>query len=158
MLGTVIRAMKAQRTFWCVRWEELLRAHPYRSPLANPDILVFKIPETCDEVFEQLQMFPVLLPVRKHRQGIEFACSCGLTPMLDYYQLGKEAMREAILRALRTVPDLSMAQSRDSRGAMEQVMDKLQAREIALLCSMCQLRSVEQAASKCHLVASTRER
>ncbi len=143
MLGTVIRAIQAQRRSICNRWEILLRARPHRSPLADPEILTHKIPQTCDEVFERLHF---------HRTPENFVmkepdCPCAHNPMLDFFAMGEIAMTEGMIRALRTVPDLSMTERSKSLKELHLELHHLRVQEIDLLCSICQL---EPGASQAH--------
>ena len=137
MLEPLIRAMKFQRVPLCARWEALLRANPPSSPLANPEILVFKIPETCDQVLERM----TLATEGNYYGGIfEPNCGCGINPLLNYFSAGEKALEEAALRAIHTVPDMTMGDQRHAIEEMHQILRSLKVEEIALFCSVCQLR------------------
>ncbi len=153
MLGTVIRAIRAQRRSICNRWEILLRARPHCSPLANPVILTHKIPETCDEVLERLHFHRI----PENFEMKEPVCPCALNPMLDFFAMGEMAMTEGMLRALRTVPDLSMTERSKSLKELHHVLHHLRVQEIDLLCSVCQLEP-GAAEPQCHWAASARSR
>ena len=154
MLGTVIRAIKAQRRSICNRWEMLLCARPHRSPLANPEILSYKIPETCDEVLERLGFYQSVENVEIK----EPICPCGLNPMMDFFEMAEIAMTEGMLRALRTVPDLSMTDRSKSLQVLHQVLHHLRTQEIDLLCSVCQLQSARVTDTLCQFEERARSR
>lgn len=143
MLGTVIRATKAQRTLICNRWEVLLCARPHRSPLADPKILKFMIPETCDKIMDRLT-FDRSAENSEIKDSI---CPCGKNPMMEFYAMGELAMKEGLLRALRTVPALSIAERRKSLKKLQQVLLALRVQEIDLFCSFCQLETTGESDS-----------
>ena len=154
MLGIVTRAIKAQRTSICKRWEVLLCSHPHRSALANPEILSYRIPETCDEVLARLHFYRP----PENTEVTETVCPCGLNPMLDFYEMGETAMTEGMLRALTAVPDLSVSERSNSLQSLHQVLHRLRAQEIDLLCSVCQLQPTGVNNSPCQFAASARSR
>ena len=154
MLATLIRAMEAQRAPLGDRWEALLRAESPSSPLANPEILVFKIPETCDEILEYLG--------KCSEEGCEEVaepeCSCGLNPLLVFFAAGGRALEEAMLRAIRTVPHLTMADQTHAMSVLHLALRGVRAREIAVLCSLCRLRHTESETCATYSALSTRSR
>lgn len=131
--------MRSQRGTLCDRWEFLLRAEAASSPLANPEILVYKIPETYDEVLNRMALSTGPSLVRMPEPD----CACGLNPFIVFFSAGQRAMEEAMLRAIHTVPHLSIADQSHAMTELHQILGKLRAKEIEILCSVCLLRHEE---------------
>ncbi len=67
-------------------------------------------------------------------------------------------MTEGMLRALKSVPDLSMTDRSESLKELYQVLHHLRVQEIDLLCSVCQLHPAGKPNPLCQLAASARSR
>lgn len=133
----LIRAMDAHRKQWESRWETLLRAEPSRSPLTDPEILVFKIEETCDEALRRLRHFKGGTTMGSR----EAACECGLNPLMAFFSTGEFAMTETLLRAIPTVPGLSIRDRREAVGDLLEVWAQLRSEKVAIFCSFCRRRT-----------------
>jgi len=154
MLEKLTSAIRSQRASLCARWESLLRAESPNTPLANPEILVFKIPEACGEILDRMA-----LPSGEAREETsEPYCACGLNPLLGFFAAGEQAMEEAMLRAIHTVPHMTMADQSHAMGELHQILRALKGKEIAMLCSVCQLRHVAPYATTEAQALSTRSR
>lgn len=109
-------------------WERRLRTEPPLSPLGHPDVLVFLM----DETLEQLRagMKDPGLSARSDL-GSELAplsnlCRCSLNPLVRYYVTGEQAIRAAVDSVPAAELELALHCYR-----------RLARREIRLLCSLC---------------------
>lgn len=111
-------------------WEALLRAEPTLSPLADPDILVFLMDATLNQVFADVardtegrwrgHVGNLRRPLQRH-------CACGRNPLLNYYATGELALHAGAGPALGS--------------ALDEVLvpyHALAQREIGTFCSVCQ--------------------
>lgn len=77
------------------RWEILLRAEPVVSPLATPDMLVFLMDATLDQLNAALHTRSVKNWLRHNQPMIaplQSQCACGINPLLAYYSTGRTAV------------------------------------------------------------------
>ncbi len=114
-------------------WESLLRAEPTRSPLGQPDTLVFLMDETLTRLCEGLrdQSEPSWkTPHQQHLRLSPFSCSCDLNPLLTYFATGELAVRSALL-------------GKTNERELEEVLlifHALAQQEINTMCSICRQR------------------
>jgi hypothetical protein len=144
MQAIFVSALEAQRVRIRARWEDLLRAERSTSPLANPDTLVHLMDLTLDEVFATLAAGEGR---KRHARSGEIVCPCGLNPLLVYFSVGRQAMREALVLAQTEMAALT---STDRDGALVDLdagYSQIARREIASFCAVCQFRDTADARS-----------
>lgn len=117
------------------RWEDLLRAEPWISPLANPDTLVHLLDVTLDQFLGNLTTADSF-PRRPRRSAVD--CSCGRNPLFAYFSAGRQATREALVLSQAETPGLTPLERDASLGALEFVFGQIADAEIASFCSLCQ--------------------
>ena len=103
----VIRRLQELRPALKRRWEELLRAEPVSSPLANPDTLIYLMDQTLDQLLSLLRTRSLSAWMRHHKaQSLvaQAGCACGLNPLLAYFSTGSRALLEV---AIELGPELN---------------------------------------------------
>ena len=144
MQAIFVSALEAQRVRIRARWEDLLRAERSTSPLANPDTLVHLMDLTLDELFAT---FAAADGRRRHGRCSEIVCPCGRNPLLVYFSVGRQAMREALVMAQAEMAALTPSDRDGSLADLDAGYGQIARREIAAFCAVCQLKGTANAGS-----------
>jgi hypothetical protein len=135
----ILRNLRAHRREIRVQWEALLRLERASSPLAQPDTLVHLLDTTLDEVFRDLELWSP----RRHPAPVSAPfCPCGRNPFLAYFAAGRQALRDALVRAQSTGPIPSPAQRDTALACVNEVFSHISVREVNLFCALCQFRDL----------------
>lgn len=139
----ILRALRDQRPHLRTSWETLLRVEPVGSPLGNPDALVHLLDWTLDEIFAALTN-----PLARHRAihhrihlDQPAPCPCGRNPLLAYFAAGEQALREALVLAQATAPELDPLERDTAFAELDMTLRHISRREIESFCGVCQLRA-----------------
>ena len=92
-----VRTLERMRPAIKRRWAKLLRARPVPSPLAHPDVLVYLMDQTLDQLCSALRTRSFRSWLKRNPVVIaplQSRCTCHLNPLLTYYCLGEQALRE----------------------------------------------------------------
>jgi len=98
-----IQRLEALRAALKREWENLLRSEPAPSPLGNPDVLVYLMDETMNQVIAGLRQRPLehwTQHARALRVPLHRHCECGFNPLLKYYATGEIALHVVVARAV----------------------------------------------------------
>jgi hypothetical protein len=144
MQAIFVSALEAQRVRIRARWEDLLRAERFTSPLANPDTLVHLMDLTLDEVFATLAAGEGR---RRHSRSGEIVCRCGRNPLLVYFSVGRQAIREALVWAQIEMAALTGAERDGAMMDLDAGYSQIARREIESFCAVCQFRDTADARS-----------
>jgi hypothetical protein len=126
------------------RWETFLRGERVTNPMANPDVLVYLIPETLDQVLEALEN-PSRAPVSiRAAKAVVPDCDCGNNPYSAYFIAGEQALCETLV-LLQSISPVYKRQKSDLSELVFSIR-KIAKRDIDLFCSACAHRGV---ATKC---------
>ena len=134
MNEAILRALHNRRPQIRARWEALLRLERVRTPLANPDTLVFMFDQTLDEVLSAL-------PGRSAgtvRPRPECRCECN--PMRVYFPALEQALLEALVLVQCGQPALSPEERVDAVAELCATLRRIAKREIAVFDKLCQQR------------------
>lgn len=137
MQESLLRRMRAQRTQIRSRWEALLRVEKLKTPLANPDTLVYLFDQTLDEIFAALRHPPAATP------AIPLARGCEKNPLVTYFAAGEQALLEALVHAQAEVKGLTPEHRDNDFAELKQVMHTLAQKEISTLDEVCQPHSAK---------------
>ncbi len=137
MQESLLRRMRAQRTQIRSRWEALLRVEKLKTPLANPDTLVYLFDQTLDEIFAALRHPPSPIP------AIPLARGCEKNPLVTYFAAGEQALLEALVHAQAEVKGLTPEHRDADFAELKQVMHTLAQKEISTLDEVCQPHSAK---------------
>jgi hypothetical protein len=132
------------------RWEALLRIERVNTPLANPDVLIFLIPQTIEQVLKSAAKLSRPPPLEVARKIPRPECLCGASPYLSYFTAGEQALVEALVLVQSQMADLS---TRDSDlAALYWAVRSLAAKEIEAFRGVCALRAGNPACNgtSCH--------
>lgn len=154
MHDRMLQTLQGLRPAVLSRWEELLRAAPVTTPLANPDALVYLMDWTLDRFFDALRG-----PLSRRRLKARHApkvdcsekrqpCACGMNPLLAYFSTAEQALIQAALPVL---------QPRERESVLSSVVLALQLvarREIGTFCAVCQKRHAPEPPSTSSKIAS----
>jgi hypothetical protein len=141
MHDTMLRNLQRLRPTILERWEELLRAEPVTSPLANPDALVYLMNWTLDRFFTALRG-----PLSRRRLSDRGSnkpayveektlCACKMNPLLAYFATAEQALVQAVL------PLLEPRERESVLSAVRLAMQAVAKREIDTFCAVCQRRN-----------------
>jgi len=134
----ILRDLQAHRGEIRAHWETLLRLERASSPLAQPDTLVHLLDTTLDEIFRDIQLWS---PRRQPTRAAAPDCPCGRNPLLAYFAAGRQALRDALIRAQASGPAAPTPAARDAALAcVDQVFSHISAREVRSFCALCQFR------------------
>jgi hypothetical protein len=138
MQDEVRRALMEQRDNIHARWEALLHEHDSKTPLGNPDCLVFMMDWSLNEIFAGLRE----LPTRRllSHTNDEPECPCGMNPLLAYYRTAELALVEALERVHAAMPTLSESDKTAGRQLLQAIVAKVRCREVETFCAVCQRR------------------
>lgn len=140
MHDTMLRTLQGLRPTVLERWEELLRAEPVTSPLANPDALVYLMDWTLNRFFHALRG-----PLSRRRiseRGSNKAvfdddrelCACRMNPLLAYFATAEVALIQVAL------PTLQPRERESVLPAIRLALQVVAKREIDTFCAVCQRR------------------
>jgi hypothetical protein len=142
MQELLVNALRARRPKIRAHWEALLRAEPVATPLGHPDALVHLLDWTLDEIFVVLAN-----PLARHLGGgAHFTpddrteCPCGRNPLLAYFAVGEQAMREAFILAQAASAPLDPLDRDASFDELNLAFQQISRRDIAAFCGVCQFR------------------
>ena len=79
-----------RRTDLKSEWEKRLRAEPVRSALGHPDILMYMMDETLDQLADLLLRRQTARV--RHPADFESRCRCHFNPLLAYFSTGIDAL------------------------------------------------------------------
>jgi hypothetical protein len=144
MQAIFVSALEAQRVRIRARWEDLLRAERSTSPLANPDTLVHLMDLTLDDVFSTLAACEGR---KRHPRSGDIVCRCGRNPLLVYFSVGRQAMREALVMAQIEMAALTSADRDGALVDLDSGYSQIARREIESFCAVCQFRDTADARS-----------
>jgi hypothetical protein len=145
MQEQLVRSLRSRSPAIRERWEKLLHIEPATSPLAYPDALVHLLDWTLDEIFRELTAVPSRR--RSSRSGSPAdgratGCPCGRNPLLTFFAVGEQAMREALVLAQAAAPTLDPIERDASLTELDLVLRQIAQREIESFCGVCQHREV----------------
>jgi hypothetical protein len=154
MQEDLVRALRSQRPAIRERWERLLHVEPANTPLAYPDTLVHLLDWTLEEIFRELTAVPSRR--RSSRSGTlshgpVAHCPCGRNPLLTFFAVGEQAMREALVLVQAASPALEPIERDASLAELDLVLHYIARREIESFCGVCQHR--DERTSSCRLSA-----
>jgi len=146
MLGpmepALVQSLQARRPHIRARWQELLRAAPANSPLANPDLLDHLLEPTLNDVLGLLGTPPAKAVVaRAHdSEPIRTVCGCGRNPLLDYFAAGEQALIEALVAAQAGPAAPNFATRNTAVAELYLAVRTIAQLEVEAFCSLCQHR------------------
>jgi hypothetical protein len=139
MQAVVLEALRARRAEIRARWSELLRVEPVNTPLAHPDALAHLIDWTLDEIFRAI----LLAAPRRRHSAVSAArpdCPCGRNPLLVYFDIAGQALREALIFAQAALPHLDPVERDAALYELNAALRHVAHREIETFCGVCQYR------------------
>jgi len=122
--------LRAVRSAIKREWETLLRAEPTLSPLGHPDMLVFLMDETLDQLHDGLQGQPLKDWLSRSPAlvaPLQRSCLCRINSLLNYYTTGELAVRAATAKVLKP----------EEVEEAVLIFHALAHQEIETLCSVC---------------------
>ena len=137
MQESLLRRLRAQRTQIRSRWEALLRVEKLKTPLANPDTLVYLFDQTLDDIYAALRHPPVPAAHSPRVHGSE------KNPLVTYFAAGEQALLEALVHAQAEVKGLTPEHRDADFAELKQVMHTLAKKEISTLDEVCQPHSAK---------------
>ena len=142
MRNDLVDSLRSRRAGIRTRWADLLRADRATTPLANPEALVHLIDWTLEEIERALAT-----PVHRHRLGrgggpvdCRHACDCQLNPLIAYFQVGQQALHEALVLSQASVAGLTAEERDIELQELNAVLQTVSRREIEAFCGICQQR------------------
>ena len=157
MQSNLLGALRARQPELRARWAELLRVEPVNTPLAHPDALAHLIDWTLTEIFKILAT-----GAPHHRLDDVHAsthcsslCACGRNPLLAYFDAAGQALREALVWAQATSPDLDPIERDISLQELNRVLGHVARREIEAFCGVCQYRLHSADSTPCPMRANS---
>lgn len=120
------------------RWEALLHEHDSKTPLGNPDCLVFMMDWSLNEIFARLREIPTRRLLSHTNDEPE--CPCGMNPLLEYYRTAEVALTEGLERVHAAMPMLSAADKTAGMQFLQAIVAKVRRREVETFCAVCQRR------------------
>ena len=120
------------------RWEALLKIERVATPLGRPELLVYLIDETLDEIFRALrgtggtsQAREAFVPPERAR------CECGRNPFLAYFVAGEQAVLDELIHAQSEAADADRAGNITAAAELSALVRQLAQREVETFCSLC---------------------
>jgi hypothetical protein len=142
MQETWVKALCAERHAIRDGWEVLLRAARVETPLGHPDMLVFMMDWTLDEIFDELRS--PLMRRRGARTGRAAAlrqqCPCGRNPLLTYFSSAERILHETLLLAQTGAEECTRLEREMAQAELHEIVREVGQREIGAFCGVCQHR------------------
>ena len=135
MQSTLVDDLRAKRPAIYSRWKEVLSLDPETSPLGDPEILVYMIDLTLDELFRDLGGSDGATG-RAHAAAA--ACACGRNPYTNYFAAGRKAVREALILAQANLAPLLPADRDAAFRDLDEAYGRIERSHVDLFCSVCQ--------------------
>jgi hypothetical protein len=127
MQEVYLQSLRTRREQIRARWEALLRIERVKTPLANPDTLVYLFDQTLDEVFTALGEAPA------QRHPVPPASACEKNPLLAYFIAGEQALMEALVLAQAESNRLDPKERDADVAHLRQIMHKIARRDVGSL-------------------------
>ena len=119
-------------------WEALLKMERTATPLGRPELLVYLIDETLDEIFRTLRHDRAApLPLETFAPPDRARCECGRNPFLTYFVAGEQAMLEELIHAQAEAADADRAANVTAAAELSSLVRQLALREVETFCSLC---------------------
>jgi hypothetical protein len=150
MDNTLVQSLHGRLPHLRARWQELLRATPASSAMANPDLLDHLLDPTLEEVFRVLREPPAPAVEARARafESIREACVCGRNPLLDFFTAGEQALIEALMVAQAGTPAPAFAARSTAVAELYLAVRTISRQEVGAFCSLCQHRAGPPSAAK----------
>ncbi len=134
MTSADVADLAARRDSIRTRWTEVLGLDRASSALASPEILVYMIDHTLDDLFAALarqvgEAIPAPPPA---------TCACGRNPYLQYFAAGRQAVLEALVLGQSIVLGLNPAERDLALRELERAYNSIEREHIENFCAICQ--------------------
>jgi len=142
MTPAFLQGLRARRSAIRNQWEALLRVEGMSGPLANPDTLVYLIPDSLEQIFSMLAEGATARQPSGRASSHLPACGCGNNPYLAYFLAGEQALVEAVILLQAELHP----EGRLKRDVSEIIltMRQLARSEIDTFCGVCSHRGLAQ--------------
>ncbi|MDE3084522.1 MAG: hypothetical protein KGJ37_04785 [Verrucomicrobiota bacterium] len=135
MASSLVLLLRKRRLRLKAEWKRRLREEPATTALANPDILVYLMDETLNQLETLLSTRAQAHWVdvhHSHLTQVRTLCSCGLNPLLTYFHTGGAALKAELLES-QEMPELSERE----KEILNQAWYFMAQREVESLCGPC---------------------
>lgn len=144
MHESILLGLQAMRSELLIEWETLLRGKPAPSPLASPDVLVYLMKWTLDEVFKNLVSPPNRRRLRSRSgsppsdEALTNGCRCGMHPLLTYFACLEEAVEKNLEKVFGLLENLDGVERSAAKVEARLAVTLVSSREIETFCAVCQ--------------------
>ena len=148
MQESIVSSLLGARQNLRTIWEKQLRSEPIRSPMANPDSLIYLMEWTLNELFARLRdeangpVVPEGLISRD--DSIAAICDCGGNPFLTYFGSARKAVLAWAGSTHSPISDLSGDEKRRCVQELLSALEVVARREIESFCSVCQYQRMDK--------------
>ena len=148
MQESIVSSLLGARQNLRTIWEKQLWSEPIRSPIANPDALIYLMEWTLNEFFARLRNetnLPVALTETVSPSiDIEALCSCGGNPFLSYFG----SAHKAVISWTESTRSPLAGLSDEERGRCVRELlwglETVARREIESFCSVCRYQNMNR--------------
>lgn len=133
MAALLPQLLRKHRLCLKAEWERRLRAEPAITAMAHPDILVYMMDETLDQLGALLRAKSAErwgAVQHSHLMQLRALCPCGLNPLLTYFVTGGDAMQAVLLEVAAELPEVE-------KHALCSAWHFMAQNEIESLCAPC---------------------
>jgi hypothetical protein len=129
-------------------WEKRLRGRPIRSPMANPDCLIYLMEGTLNELFTRMRDEKndsiAAGETIYHDNNIDAICDCGSNPLLGYFGSAREAVLTWARVMRPSTPEFSVEERKIRLHELLYALEAIAKREIKSFCSVCRRHSLNK--------------
>ncbi|MGH7997608.1 MAG: hypothetical protein ACREFX_14770 [Opitutaceae bacterium] len=139
MDASLLQELRDRRSSIRKVWLTLLRAGPVATPIGHLETLSHMIDRTLTEVFAELSRGAAASgagPSHTYDE-IRRECSCGRSPLLEYFLAGERAILEALVQVQAARARSDGAGNRTEVAELYLTLRGIARREVRTFCSIC---------------------
>ena len=139
MHDATIAALVRRRKAIHARWETLLKGERVNTPLARPELLVYLMDPTLDNIFAALRHLPRTAVSWESGAGEaeRASCACGRNPLLVFFLSGEQALLEELIHLQAEAPSPAPSSHAVDVTELYLVLRREARLEVRAFCAVC---------------------
>src|SRR5215216_826371 len=139
MHDALIDALTRRRESIRARWKTLLKCERVNTPLARPELLVYLMAPTLDNIFAALRHLPrtAVSWNTGEEESDRASCACGRNPLLVFFLSGEQALLEELIHLQAEAPNSVPGRHAVDVTELYLVLRREARTEVRAFCAVC---------------------